>query len=344
MTASAHDFTPLEGLPGPRNAITDVPGLRVGQAEDRTAWTGVTVILPDHPAVAACDIRGGAPGTKETDLLAPSALVERVHGICLSGGSAFGLDAASGVMDFLVAQGIGFPVGTARIPIVPAAILFDLLNGGDKTWTEPPYRALARAACAAAGREVAQGNAGAGYGAKAGKLKGGLGTASVYTGGDWVGALVAVNPVGSVLHPGTLSFWAWPFERGDELGGQQPPTRPLAALTDWTDTAIPQIGANTTIAVVATDAPLTKADAHRVAIMAQDGFARAIRPVHTPFDGDSVFALATGDGSGVSPDRLARLGQAAADCLARSVARGVYEAESLGAYPSYKSLKQQKNS
>lgn len=344
MTASAHDFTPQEGLPGPRNAITDVPGLRVGQAEDRTAWTGVTVILPDHPAVAACDIRGGAPGTKETDLLAPSALVERVHGICLSGGSAFGLDAASGVMDFLVTQGIGFPVGTARIPIVPAAILFDLLNGGDKTWTEPPYRALARTACATAGREVAQGNAGAGYGAKAGKLKGGLGTASVYTGGDWVGALVAVNPVGSVLHPGTLSFWAWPFERGDELGGQQPPTRPLAALTDWTDTAIPQIGANTTIAVVATDAPLTKADAHRVAIMAQDGFARAIRPVHTPFDGDSVFALATGDGSGVSPDRLARLGQAAADCLARSVARGVYEAESLGAYPSYKSLKQQKNS
>ncbi len=344
MTASAHDFTPQEGLPGPRNAITDVPGLRVGQAEDRTAWTGVTVILPDHPAVAACDIRGGAPGTKETDLLAPSALVERVHGICLSGGSAFGLDAASGVMDFLVAQGIGFPVGTARIPIVPAAILFDLLNGGDKTWAEPPYRALARTACAAAGREVAQGNAGAGYGAKAGKLKGGLGTASVYTGGDWVGALVAVNPVGSVLHPGTLSFWAWPFERGDELGGQQPPTRPLAALTDWTDTAIPQIGANTTIAVVATDAPLTKADAHRVAIMAQDGFARAIRPVHTPFDGDSVFALATGDGSGVSPDRLARLGQAAADCLVRSVARGVYEAESLGAYPSYKSLKQQKNS
>lgn len=344
MAATAPAFSPQDGAPGPRNAITDVPGLRVGQAEDRSVWTGVTVILPDQPAIAACDIRGGAPGTKETDLLAPSALVARVHALCLSGGSAFGLDAASGVMDFLAAQDIGFPVGTARVPIVPAAILFDLLNGGVKDWTEPPYRALARAACAAAGLEVAQGNAGAGYGAKAGKLKGGLGTASLYTGGDWVGALVAVNPVGSVLHPGTLSFWAWPFERAGELGGQEPPLHPIAALTDWTETAVPQIGANTTLAVVATNAPLTKTDAHRMAIMAQDGLARAIRPVHTPFDGDSVFALATGDGSGVSPDRLARVGQAAADCLARAVARGVYEAESLGAFPSYRSLKQQKNS
>ncbi len=332
-----------EGRPGPRNAITDVPGLRVGQAADPRAWTGVTVILPDSPAVAACDIRGGGPGTRETDLLAPETLVERVHALCLSGGSAFGLDAASGVMEHLVAEGIGFAVGTARVPIVPAAILFDLLNGGDKAWQEPPYRTLARQACANAGLAVAQGNAGAGYGAKAGRLKGGLGTASLRVGDDWVGALVAANPVGSVLHPGTMSFWAWPFERDGELGGQIPPGAPIPDLAAWTDAALPQLGTNTTLAVVATDAPLSKADARRLAIMAQDGIARAIRPVHTPFDGDSVFALATGDGSGVDPHRLARLGQAAADCVARAVARGVYEAESLGGFPSYRSLHHQKN-
>lgn len=329
-----------DGQPGPRNAITDVPGLRVGQAEDKAAWTGVTVVLPDAPAIAACDIRGGGPGTRETDLLAPSAMVERVHAICLAGGSAFGLDAASGVMEHLAAHGIGFPVGTARVPIVPAAILFDLLNGGDKAWTIPPYRALAIQACEHASLDIAQGNAGAGYGAKAGRLKGGLGTASLSVGADWVGALVAANPVGSVLHPGTLSFWAWPYEQLAELGGQVPPSLPIANLTAWTDTALPHLGANTTLAVVATDAPLTKADAQRLAIMAQDGLARAIRPVHTPFDGDSVFALSTGDGSGVDPYRLARLGQAAADCVARAVARGVYEAETLGAFPGYKSLQQ----
>ncbi len=330
-----------DGTPGPRNAITDVPGLRVGQTEDRAAWTGVTVILPDAPAVAACDIRGGGPGTRETDLLAPSAMVERVHALCLSGGSAFGLEAASGVMEHLAAHGIGFAVGTARVPIVPAAILFDLLNGGNKAWATPPYRALARAACEQASLDVAQGNAGAGYGAKAGRLKGGLGTASLRVGEDWVGALVAANPVGSVLHPGTLSFWAWPFEQLAELGGQVPPPHVIPNLTAWTDTALPHLGANTTLAVVATDAPLTKADAQRLAIMAQDGLARAIRPVHTPFDGDSVFALATGDGSGVDPYRLARLGQAAADCVARAVARGVYEAETLGEFPGYRTLRQE---
>jgi L-aminopeptidase/D-esterase-like protein len=330
-----------DGSPGPRNAITDVPGLRVGQAEDRAAWTGVTVVLPDAPAVVACDIRGGGPGTRETDLLAPSAMVERVHALCLSGGSAFGLEAASGVVEHLAAQGIGFAVGAARVPIVPAAILFDLLNGGDKAWATPPYRALARTACEQASLDVAQGNAGAGYGAKAGRLKGGLGTASLRVGEDWVGALVAANPVGSVLHPGTVSFWAWPFEQLAELGGQVPPSRVIPNLTAWTDTALPQLGANTTLAVVATDAPLTKADAQRLAIMAQDGLARAIRPVHTPFDGDSVFALATGDGSGVDPYRLARLGQAAADCVARAVARGVYEAETLGAFPGYRTLRQE---
>jgi L-aminopeptidase/D-esterase-like protein len=267
-------------------------------------------------------------------------MVERVHAICLSGGSAFGLDAASGVMEHLAGRGIGFPVGTARVPIVPAAILFDLLNGGDKAWTTPPYRALAMRACEQASLDIAQGNAGAGYGAKAGRLKGGLGTASLRVGEDWVGALVAANPVGSVLHPGSSSFWAWPYEQLAELGGQVPPSIPIANLAAWTDTALPQLGANTTLAVVATDAPLTKADAQRLAIMAQDGLARAIRPVHTPFDGDSVFTLSTGDGSGVDPYRLARLGQAAADCVARAVARGVYEAETLGAFPGYKSLQQ----
>ncbi|HWI25825.1 MAG TPA: P1 family peptidase [Stellaceae bacterium] len=320
--------------PGPRNLITDVDGILIGNAADERVRSGVSVVIAETPAVAAVDVRGGAPGTRETDALDPTCLVDTVDAVVLSGGSAFGLEAASAAMTWLAARGRGFPVGSARVPIVPAAILFDLLNGGDKEWGErPPYAALARAACAAASRDVALGNTGAGFGAKAGSLKGGLGSVSAVTPeGLAIGALVAVNSRGETVMPGERCFWAWPFERRGELGGQTPPRTGLAAEADILPGAGPDVGANTTIGVVATNAILTRAEAQRIAIMAQDGYARAIRPVHTPFDGDTVFVLATGRQHLPEPRALAlaRLGVIAADCVARAVARGVFSAASLG--------------
>jgi len=332
--------------PGPRNLITDVAGLRVGNAEDWAARTGVTVVLPEERAVAAVDIRGGAPGTRGTDALDPASLVERVDAIVLSGGSEFGLDAAAGVVSWLAASGRGLDVGGVRVPVVPAAILFDLLNGGDKDWGEdPPYRALGREAVAAAAEDFRLGNAGAGLGAKAGQLKGGLGSVSAVDPetGATVGALVAANPVGSVVMPGQATFWAWMLEQDDELGGQPLPTGPVGGADFSVASALSasgRAGANTTLAVVATDAALTRSEARRIAIMAHDGFARAIRPVHTPFDGDVVFALSTG--RRVLPERravaVARLGAIAADAVARATARGVYLADGLGDKPGYRAL------
>jgi L-aminopeptidase/D-esterase-like protein len=327
--------------PGQRNLITDVAGLSVGNAEDVRVRTGVTVVLPDRPAVAAVDVRGGAPGTRETDALDPTCLVETVDAVVLSGGSAFGLEAASAVLNWLAAQGRGFPVGTARVPIVPAAILFDLLNGGDKAWGEtPPYAALARSACAASGRDFRLGNAGAGYGVKAGALKGGLGSASAVTpDGLEVGALVAVNAHGETVMPGETCFWAWALEQRDELGGQTPPRRALPPGEAPMPASAPLgIGGNTTIGVVATNAALSRAEARRVAIMAQDGYARAIRPAHTPFDGDTVFVLATGvlAPPGSRAATVAMIGAIAADCVARAVARGVFAAETLGDLRGYR--------
>ncbi len=322
--------------PGPRNLITDVPGLKVGNADDDKILSGVTVVLPDRPAVAAVDVRGGGPGTRETDALDPAALVEEVDAIVLSGGSAFGLEAASGAMSWLAARGRGFQVGAARVPIVPAAILFDLYEGGEKNWSRnPPYRDLATAACDAAGMEFQQGNAGAGTGAVAGALKGGLGSASALDDdGLAVGALVAANPAGSVVMPGQSSFWAWALEQEDELGGQTPPESPVSMEPDLPAALVP--GANTTLAVVGVGARLTRAQAQRVAIMAQDGVARAIRPAHTPFDGDTVFVLATGEGHPPRPEMVARIGAIAADCVARAIARGVYEAEPARGAPSWR--------
>ncbi|MGO1119823.1 P1 family peptidase [Rhodovibrionaceae bacterium A322] len=328
--------------PGPLNLITDVAGLKVGQAEDHTARSGVTVILPDEPVQAAVDVRGGGPGTRETDALDPSCLVDGIHALVFSGGSAYGLEAANGVMGWLATRGRGFQLGPATIPIVPSAILFDLLNGGDKPWTqagftgEVPYKALAQQACDNADVRFALGNAGAGLGATAALLKGGLGSASM-TNGRWtVGALAAVNPAGSVVQPGSDAFWAWALERQGELGEQTPPTKPLGAEDFEFSLDLPP-GANTTLAVVATDARLTKGQAQRVAIMAHDGFARAIRPVHTPFDGDSVFVLSTGKVELSDPAmEVARIGMLAADTVARAIARGVYEADSLGAFPGYR--------
>src|SRR6185437_7585679 len=331
---SLGDNRPMSIEPGPRNLITDVDGILIGNAADERVRSGVSVVIAETPAVAAVDVRGGAPGTRETDALDPTCLVDTVDAVVLSGGSAFGLEAASAAMTWLAARGRGFPVGSARVPIVPAAILFDLLNGGDKEWGErPPYAALARAACAAASRDVALGNTGAGFGAKAGSLKGGLGSVSAVTPeGLAIGALVAVNSRGETVMPGERCFWAWPFERRGELGGQTPPRTGLAAEADILPGAGPDVGANTTIGVVATNAILTRAEAQRIAIMAQDGYARAIRPVHTPFDGDTVFVLATGRQHLPEPRALAlaRLGVIAADCVARAVARGVFSAASLG--------------
>nr|WP_253720837.1 P1 family peptidase [Bdellovibrio bacteriovorus] len=336
--------------PGPRNRITDVDSIRVGQAEDQKAWSGVSVILFDNPAVAAVDVRGGAPGTRDTDALNPSCLVDRVDAIVLSGGSVFGLGASSAVTDTLASRGIGFPIGPARAPIVPSAVLFDLLNGGDKGWGDKsPYWNLGRSALDAASLDFKLGCAGAGFGAKAGPFKGGLGSASSVSGdGLQIGAIVAVNCVGTAVMPGQSSFWAWPFEQANEMGGQPIPTAPIdfnSAAEAWTgsplDSLTNQAGENTTIGVVATNARLTKAEAQRVAIMAQDGYARSIRPVHTPFDGDTVFAASTGTwGADIQEraDLVNRIGLVAADCLARAVARGVYEATALGALPAYRDV------
>ena len=327
--------------PGARNLITDVPGIRVGQAEDRTARTGVSVVLPDAPARAAVDVRGGAPGTRETDALDPMSLAGRVDAVVLSGGSAFGLDSASGVMAWLSEKGRGFHLrpDLPPIPIVPAAILFDLANGG--RFSAEIYAGLGRTAVAAASSDFALGNAGAGYGAIAGAYKGGIGSASaVIDDTVTVGALVAVNAAGSPIIPGTDVFWAFALEQNSEFGG-----RGLNAAFKAADLDLPrdgkgrlQPGANTTIAVVATDADLTATELKRVAIMAADGFARAMRPSHTPFDGDTVFALATGAKpiAGERAVALTLLGSVAADCVARSVARGVYAAETLGEVQSYR--------
>lgn len=335
---------------GPRNLITDVDGILVGNAENADLRSGATVILPEARAIAGGDVRGGAPGTRETDLLDATCLVNEVDAIVLSGGSVYGLDAASGVTGLLGARGRGYGMGNGAFvaPIVPSAILFDLSNGGDKDWGDtPPYNALGRAACAAASRDFALGNAGAGLGARAGRIKGGLGSVSAMTDdGLLVGALVAANPYGSVLVPGSTHFWAAPYELDGEFGGHGLPgdMTAVASLDPFLDTkgeAAAQAGGNTSIGCIATNADLTPAEARRIAIMAQDGLARAIRPIHTPFDGDVLFVLATGRralGAEMRPREILRLGAIAADCVARAVARGVFEAKTLGDTVAYKDL------
>jgi L-aminopeptidase/D-esterase-like protein len=320
--------------PGPRNLITDVAGLRVGQAQDVRVRTGVTVILPDQACVVAADVRGGGPATRETDATQAHNLVHAFDAIVLSGGSVYGLAAADGVVAWLGAQGRGYGLvvrpGVPRSPVVPAAALYDLSDGGAKAWgLSPPYRDLGIEAAKAASDRFALGTAGAGYGAMAGPLKGGTGSASIVTeDGFTIGALAAVNSAGSVVAQGTRQFWAAPFEIGGEFGGLG--SAELKGLADdWGHAAAPpRPRENTTLAVVATDAKLTSDEARRVAIMAQDGMARAIRPSHSPFDGDLVFAMATGriDLPDNRPLATARLGALAADTLARAIARAVYEA------------------
>lgn len=318
-------------MPGPRNLITDVPGLKVGNAEDRALKSGATVLLPDESAVVSVAIHGGAPGTREIALLEPEQTVDKVDAIVLAGGSAFGLDAGAGVQGRLAELGRGFAVGPVRVPIVPTAILFDLLNGGDKGWGEAaPYRDLGRAALDNVGEDFVLGSVGAGAGATTANLKGGLGSASkVLDNGVTVGALVAVNALGRATVGDTSHFWAAPFEIDDEFGGLGlPHPLPPEAVSVRTKLDGLKAGANTTIAAVATDAVLTKSEAKRLAVMAHDGLARALWPAHTPLDGDLVFAMSTGRKKlerGL--EDMVQIGAAAASCLARAIARGIYHAQ-----------------
>lgn len=308
---------------GARNLITDVAGLRVGNAQDNRLKSGVTVLTADTPFTAGVAIMGGAPGTRESDLLAPDKTVEQVDALVLAGGSAFGLAAADGVMAGLRATGRGFAVGPHRVPIVPAAILFDLMAGGDHDWQKNPYPALGRTALNAAAPTFTLGSMGAGTGCTTATYKGGLGSASqALETGHTVGALVAVNALGSATVGDGRHFWAAPFEQDREFGG-------LGPATDYPPAPLTKLDAprNTTIAIVATDATLTQAQCTRLATAAHDGMARALVPAHTPMDGDLVFAAATGARPLSDPvgDTLA-LGHAAATCLARAIARGVHAA------------------
>jgi L-aminopeptidase/D-esterase-like protein len=312
---------------GPRNLITDVPGLLVGNAEDHAVKSGTTVLTADRAFRASVDVMGGSPGARETDLLAPDKLVEDIDALVLSGGSAFGLDAASGVMDEMRLRGRGFRVETAVVPIVPGAIIFDLLNKGDKDWAENPYRALGRQALLNAGSEFTLGTAGAGTGALTANLKGGLGSASlVLPNGITVGALVVANPTGSVTMGDTRHFWAAPFEVDGEFGGLGPLPTPLdfaataRSKRDWV-TPI----SNTTIAIVATDADLSKAQLKRMAVAAHDGMARSTSPAHTQVDGDLIFSVSTRSRPITDPVLdILQLGHAASVCLARAIARAIY--------------------
>ncbi|HFQ15597.1 MAG TPA: peptidase S58 family protein [Rhodobacteraceae bacterium] len=315
--------------PGPQNLITDIDGLRVGNVEDARIRSGVSVVVFDEPVTASVDVRGGAPGTRDTELLDPEKTVAGVDALVLSGGSAFGLDAASGVQAFLKEQGRGFQVGAALVPIVPQAILFDLINGGDKDWGRyPPYREWGYEAAGAAGRDFSLGRAGAGFGATTAGGPGGLGSASMaLDGGLIVGALVAVNALGSASIGPTRHFWAAPFEIGDEYGGLglPPEMKPEWLLPKLKGESQAVSAQNTTIAIIATNAALDKAQCRRLAVMAQDGMARALMPAHTPLDGDLVFAAATGAQELRDPlAGLIRLGHSAAMVLARAIARGVY--------------------
>jgi L-aminopeptidase/D-esterase-like protein len=321
---------------GPRNLITDVAGLQVGQSDDADVKTGVTVIVPDKAAVAACDVRGGGPATRETDALSPENLVQEIDGVVLSGGSVYGMGAADGVAAWMGARNRGFSMGSTPgippSPILPTACLYDLANGGDKAWGEdPPYRKLGVEALETISREFALGTAGAGYGANSGGVKGGTGSASAVTAdGITVGAVTAVNSLGSAIAPGGKLFWAAPVELNGEFGGLG--TDGLAAGPEDYGRAMRPRG-NTTLACIATDVALTRVEAQRIAIMAQDGLARALRPAHSPFDGDVVFALSTAQFE--APENMpraflvTRLGALAADVLARAIARAIYEATAL---------------
>lgn len=329
--------------PGPKNLITDVPGLKVGNAQDSRLRSGVTVLLGDTSFRAIVDIRGASPGTRDTHVLDLASVGYPIDAIVLAGGSLYGLDAVTGVLNHLREQkrGLAFEKDMAPLPIVPGAILFDLTNGGDKDWgNDSPYPKLGYEAAEAAALDFALGNAGAGFGASAGQYKGGLGSASTrLANGTVVGALAAVNSVGSPVIPGTDTFWAFPLEQAGEFGGRPPRAiRPVSLDLPADMKEGLRTGTNTTLAIVATNAPVSRLALQQIAVMATDGFARALRPSHSPFDGDLVFALstATDEPEQNDPKQNQLLGHLAADCVARAVTRGVYEAETLGKMESYR--------
>jgi len=324
-----------------RNLLTDIAGVSVGNVTDLTLGSGVTAIVFDRPAIASGSVLGGAPGGRDTALLDPSMTVETVDAFVLSGGSAFGLDAAGGVQAGLRKIGRGLQVGTTRVPIVPQAILMDLLNGGDKDWgLHSPYRDMGYEAFQAASTgDFALGTIGAGTGATTVNLKGGLGSASARTAsGHTIAAIVAVNALGSATIGSGPHFWAAPFEQDGEFGGlglpqKFPPADIAMRVKGMTVTA-------TTIGAVVTDATLTKAQVHRLSITAHDGLARALLPAHMPSDGDTVFAAATCE-KPVSDDRqlFFELCHLATLVMARAIARGVYHATALpapGSQPAWR--------
>jgi L-aminopeptidase/D-esterase-like protein len=313
-----------------RNLLTDVEGITVGCADDVRLASGVTVMLFDKPAVASVSISGGAPAGRDLDCLEPDAWIEGVDAIVLSGGSSYGLDAASGAQAWLREKERGFTIGNVRVPIVPQAICFDLINGGDKDWGRyPPYRELAYAACDRAGLDVPLGTAGGGFGATTADLKGGQGSASALSrSGHVVAALAVVNAIGSAVIGGGPHFWAAPWELGSEFGGLGSPNRLGEA-----DRALLWKGGRvlaTTIGIVATDAVLTKPEAKRLAIIAQGGLSKSLRLAHALTDGDTIFSAATGRKPMTDPrNDFIEIGALASDCLARAVARSVYAATAL---------------
>jgi L-aminopeptidase/D-esterase-like protein len=326
------------------NLLTDISGVRVGHAGDEALASGVTAVIFDQQAVAAMDVRGGGPGTREGALLDVANTVERIDAIALSGGSAFGLEAGGGVQAWLAEQGRGLNIRGAIIPIVPGAICFDLLNGGNKQWGRfAPYRDLGfEAAAAATATSFALGSVGAGLGALTANLKGGLGSASAQTqDGTKVAALAVVNAVGTVTVGDGPWFWAAPFEIDGEYGARGLPASFTSDMLKMRIKGGPAATAaeNTTLAVVVTDAALTKNQAKRLAVIAQTGFARAIYPVHAPMDGDVVFAASTGERPIDPLIGLTELGMVAANVVARAIARGVHAATALalpGAVPAWR--------
>lgn len=326
--------------PGPRNLLSDVPGLRVGHAVDADIGTGVSVILPDQPVVCGMDARGGGVGALGSELLSADSVVERIDALVLAGGSQYGLGAVQGVASVLAQQGRGHHYMGTIVPVVPGAIIFDLLAQHRRDWLpDPPYARLGAQAVTAITDDFALGSVGAGLGASASSFAGGVGSASArLPDGLVVGALAVVNSFGEVVIPGTRHFWAWPYEMNAEFGGLGPPPdpAPLAPGLSLPPSLRPP-GTNTTLVVVGCNLTLDRGAARRLAIMAQAGLTRAIRPVHTPFDGDVVYALATGDLPAPDVLGLTRAGDLAADCVARAIARAVYLSSGTPRRPAYRS-------
>ncbi len=331
----------MSARPGPTNSLLDVPGIHIGHAQDEALRSGVTVLHFGEAMACAVDMRGGGPATRETDAVGPDATLGIAHAITLAGGSVFGLAAGDAVAQALSARGVGFsPVQGARpVPLVPGACIYDLANGGAKDWGDTaPYAALARAALVTRS-SAASGSVGAGIGAVAGAWRGGLGTASIVIDGIAIAALVVANPIGSPVMPDGRTLWAWPFELDDEFGGRRPTADMPASATLPADIKGGRApGAATCIGAVAVSVPVTRETLRRIAIMAQDGLARAIRPSHARFDGDTLFALAPLEGAAGDPDLSIMLGSAAADCVARSVGRAIWAADT--GWPDTPSLRE----